>query len=61
MAVENPDVFFMKVDINHCQGLGFDYEKSIIPSFLFFKNGAQVAQWLGASKNKLKELVNKHK
>lgn len=44
MAVENPDVVFLKVDVDEVDELAQEYGISAMPTFIFLKNGEKV--WL---------------
>jgi thioredoxin 1 len=61
MAEENPEVVFLKVDVDECEDLASDYNISCMPTFLFLKNGAKVAEFSGANESQLKGLVTQHK
>ena len=61
MAEANPEVLFLKVDVDECEDLASDYNISCMPTFLFLKNGAKVAEFSGANESQLKALVEQHK
>nr|ABD98743.1 thioredoxin-like protein [Graphocephala atropunctata] len=61
MDEEFPDVMFLKVDVDECEGIAAQYEISSMPTFVFIKNSKQLENFAGANAEKLKETVNKHK
>jgi len=61
MSKEFTDVVFVKVDVDECEELAADYNIKAMPTFVFLKDGAKVAEFAGANANALRELVLKHK
>merc|ERR1712038_1254118 len=61
MATEYPDAIFVKVDVDDANDVASECGISAMPTFQFFKGGVKVAEFSGASENKLKEFVEKHK
>ncbi|KAJ0055476.1 hypothetical protein NL108_003858 [Boleophthalmus pectinirostris] len=60
MAADMKDCVFLKVDVDDAEELTAFCEVSSMPTFVFFKNGAQVEKFSGANADKLKETVKKH-
>ena len=52
---------FIKVDVDELDDLAVEFGVSAMPTFMVFKNGEMVEQMVGASKEKLTELVEKYK
>jgi len=61
MAEENPDVVFVKVDVDVNQEVAQSAGVSAMPTFHFMKAGAKVEEMVGADPNKLKETIAKLK
>eukprot|EP01104_Vermistella_antarctica_P019532 TRINITY_DN7699_c0_g1_i1.p1 TRINITY_DN7699_c0_g1~~TRINITY_DN7699_c0_g1_i1.p1 ORF type:complete len:118 (-),score=33.89 TRINITY_DN7699_c0_g1_i1:136-450(-) len=61
LAAKYPDVTFVKVDIDEAPDVAEDQEVSAMPTFRYFKSGKQVAELVGASKEKLEALVVENK
>jgi len=61
LAKENPDVVFLKVDIDECDDIATEYEVQSMPTFIFIKNSAKIDGFSGANYEKLKETVQKLK
>ncbi|XP_054162034.1 thioredoxin-2-like [Oppia nitens] len=55
------DVLFIKVDVDENEDIAIDNKVTVMPTFVFFKNGQKVDEFSGANENKLKELIAKHK
>jgi thioredoxin 1 len=60
MAAEMPNVVFLKVDVDEAEDAAQEYNITAMPTFLFIKNKAKVAELMGANADKLKELVKTH-
>merc|ERR1712024_121953 len=60
MAGSMANVVFLKVDVDEAEDVAQEYNISAMPTFIFLKNGAKVADLMGANADKLTELVNKH-
>uniref|UniRef100_A0A8C4R129 Thioredoxin domain-containing protein n=1 Tax=Eptatretus burgeri TaxID=7764 RepID=A0A8C4R129_EPTBU len=58
LASEHRDVIFCIVDVDDCSDI---CEISSLPTFMFFKNRNEVDRFFGASKQKLKEHVERLK
>mmetsp|Transcript_76071 Transcript_76071/g.114534 ORF Transcript_76071/g.114534 Transcript_76071/m.114534 type:complete len:105 (+) Transcript_76071:48-362(+) len=61
LAGEETGVVFMKIDVDELETVAAKYEVSAMPTFLFFKNGAKVAEVVGASMKNIKEKLNQLK
>lgn len=57
MAVENPHIAFVKVNVDEAQDLTLKYGVSAMPTFLAFTNGAKSAEIVGADKAKIEKVV----
>ncbi|CAG0915294.1 unnamed protein product [Notodromas monacha] len=57
----NPDVVFLKVDIDVVEDLAVDFNISCMPTFLFFKHKTKIDEFSGANEIKIVEIVQKHK
>ena len=60
MDAEMVDVVFLKVDVDECEELSTEHQISSMPTFIYFKNGEQVARFSGASEAKIKETIEAH-
>ncbi|KAI1280541.1 Thioredoxin-2 [Halotydeus destructor] len=54
-------VVFLKVDVDENEELAQEHKVSAMPTFLFFKKKARVADFAGANETKLIELIEKYK
>jgi len=61
LAEEMPDVVFVKVDVDENEEVASDCGISAMPTFQFYKSGAKVHEFSGASEGKIKEAIAKHK
>ncbi|EFX83063.1 hypothetical protein DAPPUDRAFT_230730 [Daphnia pulex] len=61
MSKELPNVVFVKVDVDECEDVASDYNISCMPTFLYLKNGAKVAEFSGANEEQLRKLIDQHK
>ena len=61
MSKTMEEVVFLKVDVDDCEDIAAEYKITAMPTFLFIKSKAKVADLTGANVEKLKELVNTHK
>nr|BAN20116.1 thioredoxin, putative [Riptortus pedestris] len=61
LATSNPDVVFLKVDVDECEAIAAQYEISVMPTFVFIKNKVKVESFSGGNEEKLKEFIQKHK
>ncbi|XP_062594811.1 uncharacterized protein LOC134256177 isoform X3 [Saccostrea cucullata] len=57
MEAFNPDVNFVKVDVDENSDTAEACGISAMPTFHFYKNGQKVAEVVGADEGKIKELV----
>jgi len=55
------DVVFLKVDVDDCEDIAEEYKVTAMPTFIFLKNMAKVADLTGANIDKLKAIVAEHK
>ncbi len=56
---ENPDIRFVKININFDSELAGEYEVSSVPSLVFFKNGSEVGRINGAvKKSEIGQTIN---
>jgi len=61
MSAEMPEVVFLKVDVDENEDAAQEYNISAMPTFIFIKKEAKVADMMGANADKLKALVAQHK
>ncbi len=61
LSEENPDVRFLKIDIDESAELSNSARISSIPAFHFYKHGELIDTILGANPDALKVAVDKHK
>ena len=57
MAEENPDVVFVKVDVDEADDVASACGISAMPTFQFYKGGAKVHEFSGASEQILRAKV----
>jgi len=57
MANENPNVIFVKIDVDDAQDLASRCGIRAMPTFQFYKNGSKVEEFSGADIAKLKQIV----
>ncbi|GAU99858.1 hypothetical protein RvY_10798 [Ramazzottius varieornatus] len=55
------DVIFLKVDVDEAEDIPSEYEISVMPTFIFIKNGKPVETFSGANAGKLEDMIKKHK
>ncbi len=60
LADENPNVLFIKVDVDENEETTAAYDISAMPTFIFIKNKEKVDAMQGADVNKLTSLVQKY-
>ncbi|XP_046675154.1 thioredoxin-2-like [Homalodisca vitripennis] len=60
MAAETPNVVFLKVDVNQCDGVAAQYSVRAMPTFVFIKNGHKVDSFSGADIERLRVFVYRH-
>ncbi len=61
MASENPDITFVKVDVDDAEDIAAACGISAMPTFQFYKGGTRVDEFRGANTSQLEALVAKHK
>lgn len=61
LAVEFPDVVFLKVDVDECEDISAEYDISAMPTFVFIKAQKKVDAFSGANADKVKEYIVKYK
>lgn len=49
LSKANPDVVFLKVDVDECEDVATHYSVSCMPTFMFFKNGQKIEDFSGAN------------
>eukprot|EP00243_Klebsormidium_subtile_P003884 TRINITY_DN17515_c0_g1_i1.p2 TRINITY_DN17515_c0_g1~~TRINITY_DN17515_c0_g1_i1.p2 ORF type:complete len:112 (+),score=16.91 TRINITY_DN17515_c0_g1_i1:233-568(+) len=57
LAKQYPDVVFLKVDVDANQEIAQSEGISAMPTFRVYKGGKQIGELIGASKEKLEQLV----
>ena len=57
MAVANPHIVFVKVDVDEAQDLTRKYGVSAMPTFMAFTDGAKSAEIVGADKAGIERAV----
>lgn len=60
LADENPNVVFIKVDVDENEETAAAYGISAMPTFIFIKNKEKLETMEGANVDKLTSLVQKH-
>lgn len=61
MADKNPDVEFVKVDVDEAEDIAGLCRIQAMPTFQVYKGGAKVDEMRGANPNGLSAMVAKHK
>jgi len=61
LSEEEPNVVFVKVDVDENEETSQACGISCMPTFHFYKNGAKIEEFSGANETKIKEAVAKHK
>ncbi|KAI3759167.1 hypothetical protein L6452_06754 [Arctium lappa] len=59
-AKKMPHVAFLKVDVDELESVAQEHSVEAMPTFIFFKNGAQVDKVVGAKKDELLSRIEKH-
>lgn len=57
LAGKNPDVIFIKVDVDQAEDVAAKYGIQAMPTFKFFKNGAEISEMKGADPDGLKRSI----
>jgi thioredoxin 1 len=60
LSDEFTSVIFLKVDVDQVESVAAACGISAMPTFQVFKDGKKVDELVGASKDKLRDLVKKH-
>ena len=60
IASENPNAIFVKIDVDEAAAIAEKCGISAMPTFQFYKGGAKVDEFSGASEAKIKANVAKH-
>ncbi|XP_015456924.3 thioredoxin [Astyanax mexicanus] len=58
---QNSNVVFLKVDVDDAQDVAAHCEIKCMPTFHFYKNGKKIDEFSGGNRDKLVEILNKHK
>eukprot|EP00091_Calanus_sinicus_P013792 TRINITY_DN3062_c0_g1_i4.p1 TRINITY_DN3062_c0_g1~~TRINITY_DN3062_c0_g1_i4.p1 ORF type:complete len:106 (-),score=47.15 TRINITY_DN3062_c0_g1_i4:112-429(-) len=61
MSKTMDDVVILKVDVDDCEDIAAQYNITAMPTFIFIKSKAKVADLTGANVDKLKEIVQANK
>lgn len=61
MAKKNPDIEFVKVDVDEAEDVAATCGIQAMPTFHVYKGGAKVDEMRGADQNGLAAMVTKHK
>ena len=61
LALANPEVHFVKVDVDSSQDVAAAENVRSMPTFKLFRYGAKVEEFSGADPNRIAALVNKYK
>jgi thioredoxin len=60
LATKNPNVMFLKVDVDKCPGTAAANNVSAMPTFIFFRNRSELERLRGADKSALESKVKQH-
>lgn len=61
LSESNPDIEFIKVDVDKSEDVAASCGISAMPTFQFYKDGAKVDEIRGADVPRLEQLISKHK
>jgi len=61
LAGENPDVEFVKVDVDEAEDIAASCGIQAMPTFQFYKGGAKVDEMRGANQQGLVAMIQKNK
>lgn len=60
LSTKYPNVVFLKIDVDKCQGTAMANNVSAMPTFIFIRNRAEVDRIRGADKNQLENKVKQY-
>ena len=60
LAAENPNVSFVKVDVDQVQDVAAESGVNAMPTFFFYKNGEKIDEVIGANLIAIKDRIKKH-
>ncbi|KAI1296615.1 Thioredoxin [Halotydeus destructor] len=60
LAEEYPGVIFIKVDVDEADDLSEEYQVTAMPTFIFIKDGAKVANYTGTDAEAIRKIINEH-
>ncbi|XP_024987299.1 thioredoxin H2-like isoform X2 [Cynara cardunculus var. scolymus] len=60
-AVEFSNVEFIKIDVDELPDVAKDYSVQAMPTFLLLKKGEEVGRVVGAKKDELRRMIEKHR
>jgi len=61
LAKKLHDVIFLKVDVDELKDVSEEWAVEAMPTFLFLKEGKEVDKLVGAKKEELQKLIEKHR
>merc|ERR1712098_752319 len=61
MSIDNPDLVFLKVDVDAQQEVAIQSQIEAMPTFHFYKGGSKVDELVGASEAELRAKIAKLK
>ncbi|XP_028133771.1 thioredoxin-2 [Diabrotica virgifera virgifera] len=61
LAAEYPNVVIVKIDVDECEDLAMEYNIKSMPTFIFLKNGQEIANFSGANYERLKQTIEDNK
>merc|ERR1712236_76618 len=61
MSKTMEEVVFLKVDVDECEDIAAEYKITAMPTFIFLKKKAKVADLMGANIEKLKAIISSNK
>lgn len=60
ISEQYPDVHFIKFDVDELRDVAAELKIRAMPTFIMFKNGEKVEEFIGANPGQLAKLVEKH-